>query len=42
MNSLENDNDRNTEQLAAKVSRLKNVSKYLSKFDFYQRFFLDI
>jgi hypothetical protein len=32
MNTLENENDRHAEQLAAKVSRLKNVSKMNNKF----------
>jgi hypothetical protein len=31
MNPLENVNDRHTDELAAKVSRLKNVSEYLLK-----------
>ncbi len=32
MNPLESENDRHTEQLAAKVSRMKNVSKYFLKY----------
>jgi hypothetical protein len=39
MNTLESENDRHAEQLAAKVSRLKNVSKTNLKF-FENIFFL--
>jgi len=35
MNTVESENDRHTEQLAAKVSRLKHVRRYeLNKFSF--------
>jgi hypothetical protein len=42
MATLESQNDHHSAQLAAKVSRLKNVSKYLLKFSFSKVFFFKI